>query len=107
MSLFDGKVRFDESERDFQRRVVEFAVLCGWVVFHVPDSRRVTVAGWPDLTMYHTKRKVLCFAELKAEKGRLSVAQKEIHADLALCGYEVQVWRPSDWDNVMRFLEGM
>jgi hypothetical protein len=116
-----------ESEAAFQQKVVNLARFCGWRVYHPPDNRpsgrtgRVqdVVAGFPDLTMVRGPR--LVFAELKAEKGRLALAQAEwLDALLDVtraveivvqesegaraAGYDVPrprvdvfVWRPSDW----------
>ena len=70
-------------EKDFQRRVVEFAELQGWRVFNVPDSRRVTVygetaKGYPDLCM--VQNRTLLFIELKMPGKKPSDDQKEWQA---------------------------
>lgn len=41
----------------------------------------------------------LIFAELKAERGRLRAGQKVWLVALAEAGYEVCIWRPSDWSS--------
>lgn len=87
-----------ELEKDFQQRVVQFARLNGWKVYAVPDSRRATLAGYPDLTMWHPKQGRILWAELKREKGKTSPAQDEVIEELRKSGAEVHVWRPSDWD---------
>jgi hypothetical protein len=93
-----------ESEREFQGRVIDLARLNGWSVYSIPDSRRVTLAGYPDLTMWRGKR--LVFAELKREKGRLSPAQELILGQLReLPNVEVYVWRPSDWVAIREALD--
>jgi len=51
--------------------------------------------GYPDLTLCRDGR--LIFAELKAERGRLSDEQARWLQDLAATRAEVVVWRPSDW----------
>jgi len=48
----------------------------------------------------------LIFAELKREKGVLSVAQKQVLAELGTLGVEVYVWRPSDFDDIVDLLKG-
>lgn len=65
--------------------------------------------GWPDLVLVRVRDRRLIFAELKAEKGRLSTRQAEVlellEAAVATDDHErtetrplveVTVWRPSD-----------
>jgi hypothetical protein len=98
-----------ESEADFQARVVTLARMSGWQVFAIPDSRRATMAGYPDLTMFRAMDRRIIFAELKREKGRLSLAQDEVLGQLKEIarngGCEVYVWRPSDWPDIVKSLE--
>lgn len=100
--LDSSQMRSLELERDFQERVVTLARLNGWRVYAVPDSRRATIAGYPDLTMWRGTR--LVFAELKRERGRLSPAQVEVLAELKRTGNEVYEWRPRDWDAIVECL---
>lgn len=105
--LFGKAIRSTELERDFQARVCQLAVMLGWSVYSIPDSRRATVSGYPDLTMWHPKRKRFLLAELKRENGRVSPAQKQVIADLLSCGLEVHLWRPSDFDTkIVPILKG-
>ena len=95
-----------ETEREFQQRVTEFARMNGWSVYSVPDSRRATLSGYPDLTMWRTTDQRLVFAELKRERGRISPAQEIILGELrALRKAEVVVWRPSDWPEIVGTLQ--
>lgn len=95
-----------ESEREFQRRVEGYARLQGWRVYSVPDSRQVKMRGYPDLTMWRSNDKRLIFAELKAEKGRLRPDQEIVLADLRELEFvEVYLWRPSDWDSIVKILK--
>jgi hypothetical protein len=90
------------TERQWQQRIVDFARLSGWLVFHPFDSGRST-AGWPDLAMVRAGRFVL--AELKTDRGRVSVEQREwLAARSSVPGIEVHLWRPSNWDDVQRVL---
>lgn len=50
--------------------------------------------GWPDLELYHDGRAF--FIEMKTDKGRLSKAQTECHADLWAAGCHVAVCRSVD-----------
>jgi hypothetical protein len=90
-----------QTEAQFQTAVIEFARLSGWRVYHTHDSRH-SEPGFPDLTM--VRNGCLIFAELKADKGRLSPAQREWLADLeTVAGWpavEVYTWRPSQWSEI-------
>lgn len=84
------------SEAVFQRQVIELAKRFGWTVYHVPDSRRVTVRGCPDLIMINERQRRLMFAELKSATGRLTPEQKFWLRVLESAGVETAVWRPAD-----------
>lgn len=109
--------QLQQSEKQFQAAVIELARLRGWRVAHFHDSRRqvgdrlvgdADAAGFPDLCMVRDGH--LVFAELKAEKGRVSPAQHEwisvleAVADWATDGVEVHVWRPSQWSEIEQVL---
>ena len=85
------------SEKDFQRQVIELAELNGFLVYHTHDSRK-SAKGFPDLVMARTERVV--FAELKTEKGLVSREQWLWLAALP----NAYVWRPSDWDSIVKVL---
>ena len=96
----DGRQVLDNalSERDFQRQVVELATLTGWRVYHTYDSR-LSNPGFPDVVLVRAPRVI--FAELKRERGRVTVAQGEWAGTLHACpGVEYYLWRPRDWDEV-------
>lgn len=101
------------SEAAFQEQVVSLARLCGWEVNHtrrsiVREGRWATatsMSGFPDLTLWDPRAGGLVFAELKAQKGRLSVAQKACIASLRAAGLDVRVWRPADWDEIEALLQ--
>ena len=84
-------------EADWQQQVVDLATALGWTVTHhlLP---RGTLAGWPDLTLLRPPEAI--FVELKTEKGKLSVHQVARLGQLAACGLETHVWRPSDFEAV-------
>lgn len=95
-----------ETERGFQDAVIALFRLHGWLVYHVPDSRRATSNGYPDLTMVHPTHGLI-FAELKTAKGKTTGDQDGWLADLRAvelaASYapgpnpiEVYLWRPAD-----------
>ncbi len=91
-----------QTEKQFEAAVVEYARLSGWLVYHPFDSRR-SEAGWPDLSM--VRDGVLLLAELKRESGRVTKAQAiwlEALSAVAACvpNVRVRVWRPSDWPQI-------
>jgi len=93
-----GKAAWKDTmlEKEFHDQVAHLMRLNGWSVYSVPDSRRVSLAGYPDITAWRGAR--LIFAELKREKGRISPAQVEVLEELKQipCA-EVYLWKPSDW----------
>lgn len=78
------------------------ARLCGWLSYHVYDSRRST-PGFPDCVFLRDDRQVV--AELKTETGRLTKDQKKWLAAFVAVGAEVYIWRPSDWKQVEKVLK--
>jgi len=93
------------SEAELQQAVQHLASLLGWKYYHAPDNRpnargaiQKIVPGFPDLLLVHPERRWLIFAELKAEKGRLTPAQKNWLTWLGRIA-EVYVWRPRDLNN--------
>lgn len=99
------------SEKAFQDQVVRLAKLSGYRCHHHYESRR-SEAGWPDLVCVpEDGYGPIIIAELKAEKGRVSVAQQFWLARLdlgeALEDYLiVRLWRPSDWDAIVETFQG-
>lgn len=95
-------------EAEFQKEVVALAKLTGWLVMHTRPALNQSGKwstpiqghkGFPDLVLSHRNRGTV-FAELKAEKGRLSPEQKIWLEVLAESGCEVHVWRPSDMQEI-------
>ena len=85
------------TERDLTKQVRELAALFGWRRYHTWLSQHST-AGFPDECLVRPPRVV--FAELKRETGKLTPAQAEWLDDLADCGLEVYLWRPSMIDDI-------
>lgn len=90
------------SEAQYQQSIVEYAKLCGWLVYHTHDSRR-SQPGFPDLTLCRPPRLIL--AEIKSTTGTLTPAQSDWLAALMSCNsVESYLWRPADWDDVQTLL---
>ena len=90
------------AEAEFQRQVIDLAHILGWRVAHFRPA--MTAHGWrtpvqadgkgfPDLVMVRRDR--LIFAELKAEKRKLTPEQVEWFNALTAVA-EVYVWHPAD-----------
>lgn len=99
------------SEKVFQAKVMQIAAMYGWRMAHFRPSltsngRWLTAmsgdAGYPDLTLAHPTKGII-FAELKTERGRISLEQdlwhKFLHAG-AHVGTQVQLWRPSNLEQI-------
>jgi hypothetical protein len=91
--------------------VVELALLKGWQVMHIGDSRKqitrsgigmligdALAKGWPDLVLCRPPR--LMIRELKSDKGRLTPEQRGWLQALAACSIDVEVWQPRDWPQI-------
>jgi hypothetical protein len=84
----------EATEKQFMAAVIETAQMLGWLVYHTHDSRH-SAAGFPDLVLVRDR---VVFAELKAEKEKISDEQEAWLAALGFAGAEVFCWRPSDWE---------
>ena len=118
-----------QSERDFQRAVMELAEMSGWETLHCRTSmqqgRYLTATtgtmakGWPDLVLVHPEDRRIIFAELKAEGGRPTIEQTAVLDKLAhldwhqwntpgigwvLPRVEAHLWHPRDWPEIERIL---
>lgn len=89
------------TEAELQKAILDAARQFGWLVYHTHDSRR-SQAGFPDLVMVKGSR--IIFAELKAEKGRLSPAQLTWINALQNTYAEVYVWRPESLEAAYKHL---
>lgn len=94
------------SESELQSAIIGLAHLLGWRVAHFRSAN--TAQGWmtpvaadgkgfPDLVLARGGR--LVFAELKAERGRMSKEQDAWLDALRLTGATVAVFTPRDWLN--------
>lgn len=85
-------------EDDLLDVVVKNALVEGWLVYHVRNSRAgVTqgTVGFPDLVLCRVPR--LLFVELKRQHRIPTTDQMRWLDSLANSGAEIRVWKPSDW----------
>lgn len=92
------------TEAELQTAVIALAKRYGWIVYHVPDSRRATAKGCPDLIMINEKQSRVVFAELKTARGKLTPEQDLWLRVLAAAGVETAVWRPADLLSIPGYL---
>jgi uncharacterized protein (TIGR02996 family) len=90
------------TERQWQAHVVGYARLMGWEHYHTHNSRRC-VAGFPDL-VFAAPGRPLVFAELKTEAGKVRPEQQAWVSLLRTTPNQAFVWRPRDWDQVVKVL---
>ena len=82
-----------QPESVLQTQVLALARLYGWRWYHTHDSRH-SPPGFPDLVLVRGARVI--FAELKTQRGRLTLDQRAWLEDLRATCAEVYVWRPAD-----------
>jgi len=97
-------------ERDWQKMVIDYAHLMGWHVAHFRTAQQgkrwVTPvgadgAGFPDLCLV---RERILFAELKGPRGVLRPDQVVWLEKIRAAGVEAHVWKPKDWETVVKVL---
>ncbi len=91
------------TEAQWMRQFRELAQTLGWTFYH-PWLSRFSPRGFPDCVICRPPR--LIFAELKTDTGRLTPDQERWIEMLRACGQEAYVWRPRDWDDIVRTLHG-
>lgn len=92
-----------QTEKEFQRSVLEAASALNWFCLHFPNAV-INPAGWPDLICFRGGKCLLM--ELKRENGKLGPKQEEMIDTLQHCGQVVHVFRPSQWDEIEATLRG-
>jgi hypothetical protein len=98
------------SEASFQAQVKSLAYIHGWSLHHSQPSmtrtgRYITTGstGFFDIVMAHEQRGLI-FAELKTDKGRATEAQL-LWLDTLKNYAETYLWRPKDFDAIVRRLQ--
>jgi hypothetical protein len=93
-------------EAELQAGVVDLAHALGYRVAHFRPAMtahgwRTPVsadgAGFPDLVLCRARDGRIIVAELKAEKGRVTEAQRAWLDDLSAAGVPVFTWWPADY----------
>ena len=87
------RVAFTPTERQVQDTLVAAALVAGWLVYHPWISVR-SAPGWPDLFCVHPGRGQALAFEVKAQRGRVSEAQRQWLEALAAAGIPAFVVRP-------------
>lgn len=99
-------------ERSFTRQVIDLARLMGWRVAHFRAA--LSARGWrtpvqgdgvgfPDLIMVRYQR--LIVAELKVGRRRPTPEQHAWIEAFRSAGVAAYIWRPCDWDDIVRILK--
>jgi len=101
------------SESAFQAQVIHYAKLRSWRIAHFRpalDRRgrwktavQADGAGFPDLCIVRGNR--IIWAELKSPTGVVSAEQQQWLDALRMASQDVYLWRPDDWDEIVRILE--
>jgi hypothetical protein len=90
-----------ETERDFQRAVIDYARLKGWLLRYHTQHSLGSEPGFPDWCLVRDR---VVFVELKGAAGKLTPAQTRWIEGLRAAGAETYVWWPQDWPQVLQVL---
>ena len=91
------------TERDLREQVRTLCKLFGWKMYFSWTSIH-SPRGFPDLVLANPEQKRVIYAELKAEKGKVTEYQQEWLETLDACGQEVYLWRPGDIEDIADIL---
>ena len=94
------------SEKLFESKVKQLAVMNGWHYFHAtphqvrPGVFRSDGKGYPDLTLAHPERGLI-FAELKIQAASAKASKEQLEWLRALAPWaECYLWRPNHLDEI-------
>lgn len=100
------------TEAEFTKMVIDLAKLNGFRVAHFRPARTknggwVTAMsgdiGFPDVIMARETR--LIVSEIKVGNNRPTPEQMAWLGAFGNAGAEVYIWRPEDWDTIVKLLE--
>jgi hypothetical protein len=94
-----------ESEKEFQARVIGEAKRNGWDLIHHHYDSRKSSPGWLDLALGRTADGRFLVAELKIPPNTPTPAQQAWLSLLRAAGVEVHLWRPEDWPSIVKVLK--
>lgn len=90
------------TEKQLESQVKDLAKMFNWMYYHTWRSIH-SPAGFPDCVMIRDDRIVV--AELKSERGKVTPQQEGwLKAFKATGMAECYLWRPSDFDEIVRIL---
>jgi hypothetical protein len=96
------------TERELLDAVVHIARLYGWVAVHFGGNQHgrawYDATGFPDLLLVNSERGLIWFRELKTGRGKLTSRQQRWYDELTEAGLNVDVWRPTDFDDIVAAL---
>lgn len=110
MKTYSPNYKHYTTERDFGKQVEDLLNLFGWRWCHFRPARteqgwRTALSGYRGFPDYiAVKGNSLLIAELKGDKGKVTLQQQEWLSALRACGQEVYVWRPGDIEEIARIL---
>ena len=91
-------------ESHLERKFVLDCKKRGWACIKLKGGHSAT--GWPDRLVTLNNGRVI-FVELKTNSGSLTKAQELVCDELRRCRCIVEVLRPSNYEQTMRWLKGM
>jgi hypothetical protein len=92
-----------ETEKGFLQAIRDLARILAWTEYHTYSSMHSS-RGFPDLVLIRPP--CIIFAEVKTEKGRVTITQQEWIDMLKRCpGVEVYIWRPEHWSEIVERLK--
>lgn len=104
MTGWASGVKPSVSEAAFQAQVLDLATYTGWSLrYHTFDARR-SEKGFPDLVLVKPRLHRMVFAELKDNRRKPTEEQRRWLEGLRAAGAEAYLWRPRDWEEVVRVL---
>ncbi len=101
LQQYQQLVALQMSEKEWQDQVIKLATRLGWMCYHTWNSQH-SAKGFPDTVMIRRNR--LIVAELKSEKGTLTLPQTLWLEAFRSCSIETYVWKPRDVDEVISIL---
>ena len=90
------------TENQFESQIRDLAEMFHWRYYH-PFLSKWSERGWPDIVLLRAPRLIL--AELKSDKGKLSIHQARWLWELRkVRNIEVKIWRPRHIERIAECL---